>query len=113
MDYISCGCPDLSFHGTKAWYPDYSNYSRVLGVMLCGQYVRKNRQEYDESFYFAYNMHWEGHTFDLPSPPKGKAWKVLIDTSQPVDSKVINEELKKTSVPIKPRSIVVFETITV
>ena len=106
MDYISCGFPDLSFHGTKAWYPDYSNYSRVLGILLCGKYVQINRTEYDESFYFIFNMHWENHNFDLPSPPKGKEWCLLIDTSQASGGYM--EELKgldKDSIIIKPRSI--------
>ncbi len=80
MDYISCGFPDLSFHGTKAWYPDYNHYSRILGVMLSGNYVKINRKENDNSFYLAFNMHWEKHGFDLPNPPEGKQWHVLLNT---------------------------------
>ena len=108
MDYISCGLPDLSFHGTKSWYPDYSNYSRVLGILLCGQYVKINHKEYDESFYFAYNMHWENHTFDLPSPPKGKEWCLLIDTHNSFgEMKEEETALEKESITIRPRSVTV------
>lgn len=111
MDYISCGFPDLSYHGIKAWYPDYSNYSRILGILLCGQYVKINRVECDESFYFAYNMHWESHNFDLPSAPKGKEWRILIDTSQTVNvEEKEDQEIKKDAMVIKPRSIVVLIT---
>ncbi len=81
MDYISCGFPDISFHGLKAWYPDYNHYSRVLGVMLAGNYVKINRQENDQIFYLGFNMHWEKHGFDLPKLPVGRQWHVLYDTN--------------------------------
>ena len=41
MDFISCGYPDLSFHGETAWRPQIENYSRQLGVMYCGLYGEK------------------------------------------------------------------------
>ena len=108
MDYISCGFPDLSFHGTKAWYPNYSNYSRVIGLLLCGKYVKINRADYDESFYFAYNMHWESHTFDLPTPPKDKEWCVLLDTSQAFGTEAKElSEFNQDVMVIKPHSVVV------
>jgi len=81
MDYISCGFPDLSYHGIKAWYPDFSHYSRMLGVMLSGNYAKINRIQNDQNFYFAYNMHWEKHEFDLPKLPVGMKWYVLLDTA--------------------------------
>lgn len=104
MDYISCGSPDISYHGRKAWYPDYSNYSRILGVMLCGQYAMVDRKNHDESFYMAYNMHWEDHDFDLPKPFKGQSWDIMLDTGR--ESIEILKEQKKYHV--KARSIVVF-----
>lgn len=82
MDYIACGCPDISFHGTKPWYPDLKNYSRVLGVMLCGKYAPISIRRSDKSYYLAYNMHWEEHKFELPVLPKNKRWKVILDTSE-------------------------------
>lgn len=82
MDYISSGYPDLSYHGTKAWYPDYSFYSRMLGIMLAGQYVKVNSTENDVNFYIACNMHWEEHIFDLPGLPKNMKWHVLFDTAE-------------------------------
>ncbi|HEX3075440.1 MAG TPA: alpha-amylase [Lachnospiraceae bacterium] len=80
MDYLSCGCPDMSFHGTKAWYPDFSNYSRVFSAMLCGKYAKLKNGSDDHYFYIAFNMHWEKHEFDLPQLPSNQSWKVLIDT---------------------------------
>ncbi len=82
LDYISCGMPDVSFHGTKAWYPDYSNYSRSIGIMLCGQYAVKNRTEKDSTCYLICNMHWEPHVFDLPNLDRTKQWKLCMMTSK-------------------------------
>lgn len=80
-DYISCGCPDISYHGTKAWYLDSSNYSRVLGVMLCGKYALVDKKTADLDFYLAYNFHWEPHEYELPKPTEDGVWEVLRDTS--------------------------------
>ncbi len=109
MDYISSGYPDLSYHGTKAWYPDYSFYSRMLGIMLAGQYAKVNSWENDINFYIAWNMHWEEHAFDLPSLPKNMKWHVLIDTAG--DKVVEDLELiplsSQSKYEVKDRSIAV------
>ena len=80
-DYISCGCPDISYHGTKSWYLDDSNYSRVVGIMLCGSYALIDKKNQDWDFYFAYNFHWEPHEYELPMPNGGGVWEILEDTS--------------------------------
>lgn len=120
MDTISCGMPDLSVHGVQAWRPDYSYYSRMLGLLYFGQYVDDKQ---GRSVYIVYNMFWEQKSFDLPNLPNGYTWKAVIDTYDDT----VNKELfvqkkrpaknrknrqkqsqlqKKTVVP--PRSIVVF-----
>lgn len=104
MDYASCGSPDISYHGMKAWYPDYSNYSRILGIMLCGQYAMLDRKSHDDSFYFAYNMHWEDHEFDLPKPVAGHKWSILIDTGR----EEVNNLNNQKKYAVKARSVVVF-----
>lgn len=123
MDYIACGSPDISFHGTKPWYPDLSNYSRVIGIMLCGKYAPLTIRKSDKSFYMAFNMHWEAHRFELPVLPKGKKWKVIIDTYQ-LYLDFEQTEKEKNNVPnkkgksgetalleymVNPRTVVVFE----
>ncbi len=107
MDYISCGFPDLSFHGTKAWYPDFSHYSRMLGVMLSGNYVKINRKENDQNFYFAYNMHWEKHEFDLPKLPKGMLWHLLLDTAENTNIADIQPIVNQKHYDVVARSVVV------
>lgn len=81
-DYISCGCPDISYHGTKAWYLDNSNYSRVVGIMLCGDYALLDKTGRDWDFYLACNFHWESHDYELPKPNGSGKWEILKDTSR-------------------------------
>lgn len=38
MDHKSVGLPDVSFHGEKAWCPDFERYSRQLGVFYSASY---------------------------------------------------------------------------
>lgn len=121
MDYIACGSPDISFHGTKPWYPDLSNYSRVIGIMLCGKYAPISIRRSDKSFYMAFNMHWEPHQFELPILPKGKKWRVIIDTykwnmdfEKNEQQKGKKENSKETETlflqyMVNPRTVVIFE----
>lgn len=78
MDSIGCGYPDISYHGTEAWQPDTTYISRMVGIMLCGKYV-KDRE--DVSFYIAINMHWQPHELALPKLRKGIKWEKLLATS--------------------------------
>ena len=104
LDYLSCGCPDLSYHGEEAWKLNTDRQSRIAGVMYCGRYAKKNRQENDESFYIAYNMHWEAHNFALPALPEGQRWIRVCDTfeEEPKEGgarELPEEEGKETYVP--------------
>lgn len=121
MDYLSCGLPDLSIHGTEAWRADFSNYSRMLGMLYYGGYVNRGK---GRSIYILYNMYWEAKSFDLPDLPKGHGWKVLIDTyDNNFDETQLYQERKPDKKPdrrrksqtklirktvVAPRSIVVF-----
>ena len=57
-DYLSCGHPDVSYHGKRAWLGDFENYSRSVGILYAGEYVAANSEgnESDDSFYAAYNL---------------------------------------------------------
>ena len=83
MDSMGCGYPDISYHGIEAWKPDFSYISRIVGILLCGKYAPKPG---DDSFYIAYNMHWENHKLALPKPDKNKRWIKIADTSFPAES---------------------------
>ncbi|WP_143320500.1 alpha-amylase family glycosyl hydrolase [Clostridium sp. HBUAS56010] len=82
MDYLACGLPDLSYHGVRAWCPEYENFRRQLGVLYCGEYGVTPDGKTDHSFYLACNMHWEPHEFDLPNGKRGKPWYVLYQTNE-------------------------------
>lgn len=104
MDYLSCGYPDLSYHGTKAWYPEFENYNRQIGIMYCGKYAKNEKGKEDDFIYVAYNMHWIEHEFALPNLPKDKKWRVVIDSS----TDVVDSQAKiRKNIKINGRSIVV------
>ncbi len=111
MDYGAVGKPDLSYHGSRAWYLDMDTYTRYVGVFYCGEYARYAKEgKEDEDIYIAYNCHWEAHKFDLPRPSLKKVWKQAIHTfcgDEPfiAAEPLILEDQKQLIVPA--RSIVV------
>lgn len=107
-DYLSCGYPDLSYHGKNAWYGDFENSSRSVGILYSGDYMEANSkgEKKDNYFYVAYNMHWTPHEFALPSLPGALEWKIAIDTDvegargiYAEGKEVILEEQRTVTVP--------------
>ena len=56
MDYKSYGLPDMSYHGSKAWYADFSHFNRHFSVMYCGKYALLDKAGEEQDIYIAYNM---------------------------------------------------------
>jgi isoamylase len=113
MDYIACGMPDLSFHGTSPWYPDYDHYSRQLGIMLCGAYTATDRNLYDASFYLAYNFHQEIQDFNLPKAREGEEWVLFLSTAEAYcwnnkNQEAVIESAKEERFSLEGRSIKIF-----
>jgi isoamylase len=79
QDYVGSGYPVISWHGVRAWQPDWSDGSRTLAFMLCGKHAN-NGETQDNHIYVAMNMHWEAHFFELPGLPQGLQWHVFADT---------------------------------
>lgn len=113
MDYLTCGYPDVSYHGVKAWCPEFDSYRRQIGIMYCGEYERQAGGKPDDYFFAAYNMHWEPHDFSLPNLPSGKRWYMAFNTDDHAangyyeagqEEEIANQ--KRYIVP--PRSILVF-----
>ncbi len=75
-DRMRTGRPDISFHGVRAWFPDYAEYSHTLGILLNGSYAGDQTD-----LYAIFNMHWEGMEFDLPQCAPDRRWHLLLDTS--------------------------------
>ena len=80
MDYLSCGYPDISYHGKEAWKPDMSPASRCVGIMYCGYYGDIDGKRDDTFFYIGINLHWNAYYFGLPQLPKGKEWVLYAST---------------------------------
>ncbi|MDO4166668.1 MAG: alpha-amylase family glycosyl hydrolase [Eubacteriales bacterium] len=120
MDTISCGVPDLSAHGLQTWRPDFSNYSRMLGVLLSGRYVQNEAGEPEDSLYIIFNMYWETKSFDLPTLSDGSEWHVFLETYDETFSELPPRKPKKAGrkrrkqlgiqrkTVVPPRSIVIF-----
>lgn len=113
MDYLACGHPDISYHGVKAWFPEFENFRRQMGVMYCGEYGLRPDGTPDDYFFVTYNMHWEPHEFALPNLPKGKKWYMAFNTDDkaaggfyPPGSEPEIASQKQFMVP--PRTVVVF-----
>lgn len=102
VDRLSCGYPDISYHGENAWYSAFENYNRHIGVMYCSKYADKDAA--DELIYVAYNMHWESHKLALPKIAEGGRWRILSDTEKQQGERDISDN---KTIAIGPRSVVV------
>jgi len=78
-DYMGSGYPDISWHGQKAWFVDYSEENYCIAFMLCGKHAKQGLTE-DQMIYVAFNSHWEMHGFELPQLHDGRKWHVAINT---------------------------------
>lgn len=96
-DYKYFGLPDISYHGSKAWYPEMEHYNRHLGILLCGRYAEEN-----EDIYIGMNLHWEKHILALPKIP-GKTWEVIINTNDNEGVFVGGD----STIEVPPRTVVV------
>lgn len=119
MDYISCGYPDLSYHGESAWRAQTEGHNRHVGIMLCGGYVEMKEGGKDDFLYIAMNMHWESHRLALPKLPRDMCWQTAFATARDEYAHKFSESGSSDSgnsdsgVTVAPRSIVVLTGTTV
>lgn len=76
IDQMSCGVPDVSYHGENAWRAPSEVFSRQLGVYYSGAVVG------GEDCFVAYNMHWIEHSFALPALSRKKKWYKIASTEE-------------------------------
>ncbi|MBS6397989.1 MAG: alpha-amylase [Clostridiales bacterium] len=104
-DCLSKGMPDLSYHGKKAWYGEFENYNRQVGILYAGAYTG------GETCYVLYNMHMTEHELALPTLPAGQRWHLTADTGReysvfyPKGEEPLLEDQKMVKVP--PRTIMI------
>ena len=119
-DYATVGYPDISFHGTMAWYLDEAYHNRMGAVMLAGKYAAVTGNNYgedtsgklvekeDDTFYIAYNMHWEEAEFNLPKLLGEEVWEVIMDTGKEEANTTFLEGIyTERNYSLQPRSVVV------
>lgn len=102
-DQAGCGYPDISYHGSSAWYTTMENYERHIGIMYCSRYAKQDEEE-DELIYVAYNLHWETHELALPNVAQGCQWEVIM-SSLPDEKKL--KITDNRMIRMEPRSIAV------
>ncbi len=83
MDDQFLGCPDLSYHSSRAWYVSFDNTSRSIGMMYSGDYVTDNQGERAADLYVAYNFYWDEQELALPNLRAGLAWSLIGATTEP------------------------------
>lgn len=113
-DKLGFGLPDLSYHGERAWIPEFFPDSHMFGQLYCGKYARDKDGNVDVSIYIASNMDWKEHDFALPSLGNGEQWSIKIDTDKADSIYPDGEELpvapnpgQGKKVTVGPRSVVV------
>lgn len=108
LDYLSCGYPDISFHGKDAWRPDTDPGSRSLGILYCSRY---GMEENDSFLYIGINMYWESYTFGLPQMPKDTEWVQLYTTGEFVNkTDGSDEKAHPLNILVPPRTITIYGT---
>lgn len=108
-DEAKVGLPDISFHGTQAWRPEWADWSKALAVMLCGAYAPGGA---DDDIYLALNTYWEGLEFEVPQPRAGRRWRVFVNTglAAPGDACELGEEPllePQDRILLGPRSVMI------
>lgn len=78
----SNGFAEISWHQQKAWELDSTSSSLTLAVMFAESAEKYHLKE-DSFIYFAMNMHWEVHAFQLPELPTGFVWHYVASTDVP------------------------------
>ena len=75
--------------------------------MYCGEYGKKPDGTADDSFFVAYNMHWEAHEFALPALKKEMKWYQVAGTEEVPDEAECLKEQKM--IEVKARTIILLQ----
>ncbi len=111
-DYLAYGCPDVSFHGAKAWRPELDDFRRQLGVFYWGNYAERTDGSPDDHFFVAYNLYKEPRELALPKLPALQKWYVVID-SHAEEVNGIYKKGQEILLPVQKKCMVPARTILV
>lgn len=101
-DRLSCGYPDVSFHGENAWYSRMESFERYIGIMYCSKYATDKPT--DEVIYVAYNLHWEPHVLALPNIAGNNKWEIVMSSDEDK-----NVTIKERQIVVPSRHVVVLK----
>ena len=74
--------PDIIWHGTEPFRPDFGSASRTLAFALDGSRTgRLPPEPPDRDFYVACNAWIDPLNFRIPHAPTGRLWRRVIDTA--------------------------------
>ncbi|HPE67988.1 MAG TPA: glycogen debranching protein GlgX [Thermotogota bacterium] len=74
------GIRDITWHGVKAFQPDWGHSSHTLAFTISGEDL-ESYETPDNDIYVALNFFDEPLSFEIPALP-GKCWKRIVDTFQ-------------------------------
>lgn len=72
------GHPDISWHGIRAFRPDWSDGSRTVACLVNGAGMND-----PADLYMVFNASPYNRVFEIPAAPSGGSWRAVIDTSKP------------------------------
>jgi glycogen operon protein len=93
---------EVSWHGTKAWQPDWAPHSCSVAIMLRGV-----MNHHEDVLYAAFNMYWEPLEHQVPEPPNGRRWHLAVNTAAPPPNDIF--ELGNERLLTNQRSLLVAE----
>ena len=101
------GFPSMSVHGLTPWEPDAPESSYAASVLFAG-YDEDTRKE--DLVYVAVNSHWQTAELTLPDLPEGYAWKIAVNTGDPLQQTFEEGEMPAAGkqLLLGERSVIVF-----
>jgi isoamylase len=88
QDCLGSGYPDISWHGTQPWKPDWGSSSRTIAFMLCGRHGAAAGGP-PHFIYCAFNMFDQPLAFIPPVLPKGMKWFRFADTARDTPDDIV------------------------
>ena len=99
-DQLSCGCPDLSYHGEDAWITPKSSNWRAVGLFYCGKYADE-----PEDVYIGFNFSDFPKKLAVPKQGERKSWYLFMDTAVKTAFLTEPEELEETWYTLEAQSV--------
>jgi len=108
FDSLNSRFSEITWHGVECYKPDTSYYSHTIAAVIHGKKHKLN----DDYIYFAANMHWESHTFELPKLDNKMKWYIFVNTDNSADCNIYEVEREKLlenqgNITVAARSIVI------